>query len=244
MKVVIPAAGLGKRFVAGGIHSPKELLPLGGQPLIGHALSEALHAGFEGAVVVVSPAKKGLRDYLDGGNHPLPVEVVLQPEPRGIGDVILRCWKGESLGVLLPDDVVIKGDHWNQLIGLNKLSGAATLCVRPVPKETVGRFGIVEREGNKVLRLFEKPSPGTTASNLAIFGRYVVTQSVIAGLTACHPAGELELTFGFASALNSPDGVRTVDFAADIYDCGTPVEYAASKIRFQETLKADTAPNS
>ncbi len=243
MKVVIPAAGLGKRFLAGGINSPKELLPLGGQPLIGHALSEALRAGFEGAVVVVSPAKKGLRDYLAGSIHPLPVEVVLQPEPRGIGDAVLRCWRGESIGVLLPDDVVIDGEHWDKLVGLSAQSGAATLCVRPVPRATVGRFGIVEREGNRVLRLFEKPSPGATASNLAIFGRYVVTESVIAGLTASHAPGELELTYGFASALNSPAGVRTVDFAADIYDCGTPAEYAASKIRFSGKVTTDAPTN-
>jgi UTP--glucose-1-phosphate uridylyltransferase len=140
---------------------------------------------------------------------------------------------------LLPDDVVLEGDHWSQLIALNGQSGAATLCVRPVPKGTIGRFGIVERDGNRVLRVFEKPGPGTTTSNLAIFGRYVVTEQVIAGLRSTHPASELELTLGFASAISTAAGVRTVDFAAEIYDCGTPAAYAESRVRFPRTDRAD-----
>jgi UTP--glucose-1-phosphate uridylyltransferase len=239
LKVVIPAAGLGKRFVDAGITSPKELLLLGGKPLIGHALAEASRAGFDAAVVVVSPAKVPLRDYLAEGNHPLPVEVILQPEPRGIGDAVLLCWNGDSVGVLLPDDVVLDSEHWSQLIALNAQSGAATLCVRRVPKETIGRFGIVERDGKEVVRVFEKPGPGTTTSNLAIFGRYVVTEQVIAGLRSTHPTTELELTFGFAAAITTAAGVRTVDFAAEIYDCGTPAAYAESKIRFRGTVRAD-----
>jgi UTP--glucose-1-phosphate uridylyltransferase len=152
---------------------------------------------------------------------------------------VLRSWNGEEVGVLLPDDVVIDTDHWSRLIALHAHSGAATLCARPVPKETIGRFGIVERDGNKVLRVFEKPGPGTTASNLAIFGRYVVTEQVVAGLRSTHPTTELELTFGFAAAISTAAGVRTVDFAAEIYDCGTPAAYAESKIRFPGTVRAD-----
>jgi UTP--glucose-1-phosphate uridylyltransferase len=133
---------------------------------------------------------------------------------------------------LLPDDVVIDGDHWSQLVALSARSGAATLCVRPVPIKSAGRFGIVERDGDKVLRIFEKPSPGTTASNLAVFGRYVVTEPVIAGLTASSTRGELELTYGFSAAVKTPAGVRLVDFGAEIYDCGTPAEYAKSRAKY------------
>src|SRR6266851_6731311 len=112
----------------------KELLPLGGKPLIGHALAEAARAGFEGAVVVVSPAKLQLQAFLAGENLPLPVEVVIQPKALGIGDAVLRSWSGEPIGVLLPDDVVLETEHWRQLMAIHGQDGAATLCVRPVPK--------------------------------------------------------------------------------------------------------------
>jgi UTP--glucose-1-phosphate uridylyltransferase len=232
MKVIIPAAGLGTRFAPLGLSIPKELLQLGGKPLISHALAEAARAGFEGAIVVVSPAKHQLHDFLAGSDLPLPVEIAIQSEPKGIGDAVLLSWPGEPVGVLLPDDVVLGTAHWRQLIALHSRQGAATLCVRPVPIETTSRFGVAECDQDRVVRVVEKPRPGASTSNLAIFGRYVVTEAVIAGLRALHPDGELELTNGFAAAIQTPPGVRAVHFSGDIYDCGTPAEYASSINRF------------
>lgn len=231
MKVSIPAAGLGTRFASAGLDLPKELLPLGAKPLIGHALTEAARAGFEAAVVVVSPAKRQLVEFLAGGS-PLPVEIVVQPQALGIGDAVLRCWRGEPLGVLLPDDVVLATDHWTRLIQLHSRTGGAVLCVREVPLETTSRFGIAECVGERVVALVEKPPPGTTTSNLAIFGRYVVTEQVIAGLRRSASPGEMELTYGFSAALGAPPGVGVITFRGQIFDCGTPLEYASSLDRF------------
>jgi UTP--glucose-1-phosphate uridylyltransferase len=232
VKVIIPAAGLGTRFASKGFDTPKELLPLGGKPLIAHALAEAARAGFAGAIVVLSPAKPQLREYLAGSTLPLPVEIVIQAKAKGIGDAVLQAWPGEPAGVLLPDDVVLETGHWRDLIDLHGHDGAATLCVRPVPIETTSRFGVAECDRNRVLRLVEKPPPGTSKSNLAIFGRYVVTEAVVGGLGVGPGAGEAELTSGFAAAIDTPSGVRAVLFEGEIYDCGTPDEYASSLGRF------------
>jgi UTP-glucose-1-phosphate uridylyltransferase len=238
LKVIIPAAGLGKRFVAAGVHTPKELLPLGEKPVIAHALAEATRAGFDSAFVVVSSVKESLRLYLAETQQPLPVEIVIQPKPLGIGDAVLRCWEGEPVAVLLPDDVVLETNHWPHLIELNRQSGAATLCVRTVPTAETDRFGMAECEGDRVVRLVEKPPIGTVSSNLAIFGRYVVTTDVVAGLKAAGSFPELELTYGFASAVNTVAGVRAVRFHSQIFDCGTPAEYASSVARFAELQQA------
>jgi UTP-glucose-1-phosphate uridylyltransferase len=236
VKVIIPAAGLGSRFSSQGFELPKELLPLGGKPVIAHALAEAASAGFEGAVVVVSPAKHQLRQFLADHELPLPVEIVIQPQALGIGDAVLRGWSGEPTGVLLPDDVVLDTTHWRDLIALHRQDGAATLCVRPVPIETTGRFGVAECEQDRVVRLVEKPAPGASTSNLAIFGRYVVTEAVVDALRAVRADGELQLTYGFAAAANTPPGVRAVRFAGEIYDCGTPEQYSSSLARFAGRL--------
>jgi UTP-glucose-1-phosphate uridylyltransferase len=232
MKVVIPAAGLGTRFAALHLGIPKELLPLGGTPVIEHALAEAARAGFEAATVVISPSKPQLRAFLTDNRTPLPVEIITQPHPLGVGDAILRSWQAEPVAVLLPDDVVIATEHWPSLLELHRKDGAAALCVRPVPFELISRFGIAECEGDRVVSLVEKPSPGTSKSNLAIFGRYVVTAAVIAGLRGLSFGGELELTDGFAAAIDVGPGVRAVQFGGEIYDCGTPDAYAASTTRF------------
>lgn len=212
---------------------PKELLPLGGKPVLGHALAEASRAGFESAVVVVSPSKGQIRDYLDSADLPLPVVTAEQPEPLGVGDAVLRCWDGEPIGVLLPDDVVLETDHWAALIAVHGKEGAATLCVRPVPLESVGRFGIVECVGERATALIEKPQVGATNSRLAVFGRYIVTQAVADGLSAGRQKGELELSHGFAAAIAHPPGVRAIHFQGVIYDCGTPSEYRRALDAFQ-----------
>jgi UTP--glucose-1-phosphate uridylyltransferase len=232
VNVIIPAAGLGTRFAPLGLSIPKELLPLGGRPLIGHALAEAARAGFESAIVVVSPTKHQLREYLANRHTPIHVEIVVQPEPTGIGDAVLRAWRDEPVGVLLPDDVVLETGHWRDLIARHQEDGSAALCVRPVPIETTSRFGIAECDQGRIVRLVEKPPPSTSASNLAVFGRYVVTKAVVTGLRNSHSEGEVELTYGFAAAINPAPGVAAVAFSGEIYDCGNPSEYSLSVARF------------
>jgi UTP--glucose-1-phosphate uridylyltransferase len=232
VKVIIPAAGLGTRFISGGFDVPKELLPLGGKPLIAHALAESTRAGFEVAVVVVSPAKLQLQQFLADNKHPLPIEIVTQPKATGIGDAVLRCWQGEPVGVLLPDDVTFETEHWLDLVALHRQDGTATFCVRSVPIETTSRFGIAECDQDRVVRLIEKPPPGATTSNLAVFGRYVVTEAVATALRTWQGEGEAELTYGFATAIKTRPGVRAVRFEGEIFDCGTPTDYASSVIRF------------
>jgi UTP--glucose-1-phosphate uridylyltransferase len=144
----------------------------------------------------------------------------------------MRSWPGEPVGVLLPDDVVLETEHWRALIALHRRHGAATLCVRSVPIETTSRFGIAECDQDRVVRLVEKPPAGASISNLAIFGRYVVTEAVVAALLGLRVEGEVELTYGFAAVLGAPPGVRAVRFEGEIYDCGTPSEYASSAARF------------
>jgi UTP--glucose-1-phosphate uridylyltransferase len=247
MLVVIPAAGLGTRFAPLSQVVPKELLPLGDRPLIHHALDEAARAGFDQAAIVVSPAKPEIRRYFAIEGEPaavanrLHLRFIEQPEPAGLGDAVLRAtWlvSVTAVAVLLPDDVVLSADHWRRLLAVHKSSGAAALCVRSVEWEETHRFGIAvcEPEGDhlRVHELVEKPPSGSAASNLSIFGRYIVTGAVLEALSKLSAAtrGELQLTDGFAAAIDSPAGVVAVEFSDEIYDCGTPDEYARSVGRF------------
>jgi UTP--glucose-1-phosphate uridylyltransferase len=110
--------------------------------------------------------------------------------------------------------------------------------VRRVPKDHVHRFGIAEcastNDGLRVLRLLEKPGPGETDSDLAVFGRYLVTPEVVDVLARCDRQGkaELQLTDGLAGLIGPPNGVWALEFSDDFYDCGTPAEYARSVARW------------
>lgn len=240
LNVVIPAAGLGERLrpITGG--SAKEMLPLGGRPLIWHGLREAKTAGFKTAFVVVSRSKPELIEYLDSDDLPIETVTVIQASPAGVGDAVL--WAAESaeapFGVLLPDDVTHSRTHWGRLRRVHETTGAAAMCLRRVPPETAHRFGIAScrREGDllRISFLVEKPPPGTAPSNLSIFGRYIVTRPVVSALAKLRNStpGELQLTDGFAAELNRAPGVFGVLFSGRIYDNGTADEYRDSVAKY------------
>jgi UTP--glucose-1-phosphate uridylyltransferase len=216
------------------------MLPLGGRPLIWHALRESRNAGFEKAIVVLSPAKAELIEYLDSGDLPLAVVTVLQDRPAGIGDaVLLAAESGRApFGVLLPDDVTHSRTHWDRLRHVHTTTGAAAMCLRRVPPDTTQRFGIAScrREGDllRIVSLVEKPPPGTAPSNLSIFGRYIVNRAVVQALAALRDTkpGELQLTDGFAAEVNRVPGVLGVLFSGRVDDNGTAEEYRSSIARY------------
>ena len=265
MHVVIPAGGMGSRFLPLSRIVPKELLPLGARPLIHHALEEAERAGFGRAIVVLSPGKTAIRAYFDPDPdlervlrargqgralrllrdasaiaRRLDVAFVEQPSPLGLGDALLRCrpLAGDRFAVLLPDDVVPTAGHWARLLALHDETGGACLCVRPVPPHQMHRFGmaVCEEIGTalRVCALVEKPRPPDVVSSLAVFGRYVVTAPVLDALDRLRDrrGGELQLTDGLGAALSRPPGVFAARFEGEIFDGGTPDEYARSAARY------------
>ena len=132
--VVIPAAGLGTRMLPATKSIPKELLPVYDQPLIQFAIDEAIHAGARRIVVVVSPGKGALVDYLrkdellsrqlmrkgkvelcatlDRTGIPDGVELSIaeQTQPLGLGHAVLMAAPHllpGPFGVILPDDLIL-----------------------------------------------------------------------------------------------------------------------------------------
>jgi UTP--glucose-1-phosphate uridylyltransferase len=225
VRVVIPAGGRGSRFGEATQSTPKELLQLGGKPLIHHALDEAARAGMEEAIIVLAPWKVAISDYLAGVALPLAVRYAEQPEPLGIGDAVLRAAVTPPFGLLLPDDVITGVEPWPSLLAAYGRAGSAAISVRRVPPEETHRFGIAVIEGGMVRDLVEKPPPGTALSNLAVFSRYVVNASVLDGIAGPGRTGEMEITDAFRVAAMSAPGVAAVNYDGLYFDCGTPAEY-------------------
>jgi UTP--glucose-1-phosphate uridylyltransferase len=173
MQVVIPAAGLGSRFLPITHVVPKELLPLGEWPLLHHALREAEAAGFEQATVVIAPEKVAIRRYFepDPGLERLLESRedfqglrrlrnatglalrmhlrFVQCPPTGIGGAVLAAADAgveAPFAVLLPDDVVPTVRHWRQLARVHRDTGATVIAVRQVDWSQTERFGIAECE--------------------------------------------------------------------------------------------------
>jgi UTP--glucose-1-phosphate uridylyltransferase len=285
MRAVIPAAGLGTRFLPLSRAIPKELLPLGELPVIHHALREAERAGFEQAIIVISPVKRAIRTYFEaapdleqeleraGNREGLSrlheaqaiarrLEVIfIEAWTRGPGQAVLLSHSAtgdDSFAVLLPDDVVPGVEHWRRMLSLWQETGAPVMTVRRFDPSTASRFGIAVcdtptptlplrgREIAGALRvrdLVEKPPPGRVQSELRIFGRYIVTRPVLEALEERFETttGELQLTEGYAAALDDP-GVLGVEFSAEYFDCGTPADFAESTARYASTPHPDPPP--
>jgi UTP--glucose-1-phosphate uridylyltransferase len=172
-KAVIPAAGLGTRFLPATKVLPKEILPVVDRPVIEWAVDEARSAGVEEVVLVTSPGKEllmrhfapspELERYLEerdkaellervraiGGGARLTE--VTQEEPLGLGHAVLQAEVvvgNQFFGGLLPDDVFVASSPiLEQMVRVHERHQCTVLAVRQVPRESIGRFGAIKVGG-------------------------------------------------------------------------------------------------
>ncbi len=171
-KAVIPAAGLGTRFLPITKAVPKELLPLFDKPLIQYAVEEAVSSGIEEIILVTSEDKESLEEYFQP--HPqlekslhgkVPPELlaqvtllgrmarvssVRQEQPLGLGHAVLTARDAvgdEPFAVILPDDVVFHPTPaLAQMLEVYRRRGGGVITVEQVPPDRVSSYGVVEPE--------------------------------------------------------------------------------------------------
>ncbi|MCR2807406.1 UTP--glucose-1-phosphate uridylyltransferase GalU [Paenibacillus soyae] len=207
-KAIIPAAGLGTRFLPATKAMPKEMLPIINKPTIQYIVEEAIEAGIEDIIIVTGRGKRAIEDHFDNSfelegkllesgklqlleevqrSSQVDIHYIRQKEARGLGHAVWcarRFIGDEPFAVLLGDDIVT-GDVpcTRQLIEEYEKSGSSVIGVQTVPDDQTNRYGIIdpsEQDGRlyKVNRFVEKPALGTAPSNLAIMGRYVFTPEI------------------------------------------------------------------
>lgn len=216
MKALIPAAGLGTRLLPLTKSVPKELLPVNGKPMLQWVLEEALEAGLREVVVVVSPAKKALRDWLMpvSEGHPLSnqpglrglesllksleITFVEQTKALGMGDAIVRS--REALGeapfaLLLPDNVCSAGSSLTErLLELYDRHGKSCVALRPAEGESLaqGRFVVESGEGavRRIHRVLPKGQGPSGTGDFFGIGRCILGSEVFGYLESLKVAGE------------------------------------------------------
>lgn len=207
-KAIIPAAGLGTRFLPATKAMPKEMLPIVDKPTIQYIVEEAIASGIEDIIVVTGKGKRAIEDHFDIAfelEHSLAekgkldilkkvqqssnveIHYIRQKEAKGLGHAVwcARNFIGdEPFAVLLGDDIVQSDvPCTRQLIEQYEKTGKSVIGVQTVGPDQTDRYGIVdplEKFGrlNKVNRFVEKPPKGEEPSNLAIMGRYVLTPEI------------------------------------------------------------------
>jgi UTP--glucose-1-phosphate uridylyltransferase len=171
-KAVIPAAGLGLRFLPATKAQPKEMLPIVDKPTIQYVVEEAVAAGIEDILIVTGRNKRAIEDHFDycveientlrSKDKDLELQMVRkisemadihyvrQKEPRGLGHAIFCARKfvqNEPFAVLLGDDIINSiVPCIRQIIDVYRLKGGSVVGVQPVEWSQVHKYGIVSGE--------------------------------------------------------------------------------------------------
>ena len=169
-KAVIPAAGLGTRFLPATKAQPKEMLPIVDKPTLQYIIEEAVASGIEEILIITGRNKKSIEDHFDRSvelemeleksgkeemlkmvreiSDMVNIHFIRQKEPRGLGHAIL-CAKtfvgNEPFAVLLGDDVVYNDNKpcLKQLIDCYEEYKTSVLGVQTVAPQDVNKYGIV-----------------------------------------------------------------------------------------------------
>ncbi|KGX93934.1 UTP--glucose-1-phosphate uridylyltransferase [Pontibacillus halophilus JSM 076056 = DSM 19796] len=215
-KAIIPAAGLGTRFLPATKAMPKEMLPIVDKPTIQYIVEEAIESGIEDIIIVTGKGKRAIEDHFDNSfeleenlikkgklellekvkqSAKVEIHYIRQKEPKGLGHAVWCARKfigNEPFAVLLGDDIVQSDKPClKQLIEQYEETGSSVVGVQPVPEEETHRYGVVDSKSaegklHEVSQFVEKPEQGTAPSNLAIMGRYILTPEIMDFLEEQH----------------------------------------------------------
>ena len=233
---VIPAAGMGTRFLPATRATPKELLPIYDTPALQFVIDEAAQAGCTRVVIVTSRSKPSIENYAStASTDKVAVSVVYQDSPLGLGHAVSCARQAvgdEPFVVMLPDEIMGDASLTRQLVALYEKSGKSSIGLKRVAASEVSSYGNVKVADTtigdvssvEISQVVEKPKPADAVSDIVIIGRYVLSPKVFDKLEQIKPSanGELQLTDALAMLANDKALLGVV---SDItrYDTGTPM---------------------
>jgi len=231
---VIPAAGMGTRFLPATKVVPKELLPVYDTPALQLTIDEAVGAGIDHVVLVSNRAKPAIEAFAERASGGARITVVYQDSPRGLGHAVTcaREVVGDApFAVLLPDELLGDSSHLRDLITEHDSSGKAAIGLKRVPRNEVSAYGCITPQGVPdatgrvgVRDVVEKPNVVDAPSDLVIIGRYVFGRDIFGYLADLKPAagGELQLSDAIGAAARK-SAVNGVLVNCSRHDTGTPL---------------------
>ncbi|MEK4284447.1 UTP--glucose-1-phosphate uridylyltransferase GalU [Ureibacillus sp. FSL K6-0165] len=207
-KAIIPAAGLGTRFLPVTKAMPKEMLPIVDKPTIQYIVEEAIASGIEDIIIVTGKGKRAIEDHFDHAfeleanliekkkydllekvrvSSDIDIHYIRQKQPLGLGHAIWCARKfigNEPFAVLLGDDIVQNDvPCLKQLINQYEKTFSSVIGVMEVPDSEIHRYGVIDPISTdsplmQVKMFVEKPTKEEAPSNFAIIGRYILTPEI------------------------------------------------------------------
>lgn len=172
-KAIIPAAGLGTRFLPATKAQPKEMLPIIDTPAIQYIVEEAIKSGIESIIIVTGKHKRSIEDHFDKSfeleryleergkieqlkvvqriSNMVDIHYIRQKEPLGLGHAILcaeHFVENEPFAVLLGDDILVSSPPClRRMIDVYEQSQTPVIALQQVPEDEVDRYGIISPAG-------------------------------------------------------------------------------------------------
>ena len=197
---------------------------------------------FELDTVLQMKKKERMAEELNHISNLIDIVSVRQKKPLGLGHAIWTTREvvgNEPFVVLLGDDLVLSDEPCcHQMISLFDEVQESIVAIQRVPMNQTQNYGIIEgspykEKTYKVQRMIEKPSPGTTESNMAIIGRYILQPDIFSILEETEPGygGEIQLTDALVK-LSKQKGMFAYEFDGVRFDAGDKLGYLKAIIAF------------
>ena len=248
-KAVIPAAGMGTRFLPATKAQPKEMLPVVDKPVIQYVVEEAIASGIKDILIITGKSKRAIEDHFDKSEMKnsfldeidemmtnVNILYTRQREPRGLGDAVYhaRSFVGEDAFALLLGDTITIPGCTKELIKKYEEFKTSIIAVEEVPTEKISSYGVIkgkEVEGDIYLAedLVEKPSPEEAPSNLGILGRYILTPAIFDAIEQTSPGKGNEIQLTDALRLKG-EKVYAYVYRGRRYDIGNKLDWIKSNI--------------
>jgi UTP--glucose-1-phosphate uridylyltransferase len=175
-KAIIPAAGLGTRFLPATKAQPKEMLPIVDKPTIQYIVEEAIESGIEDIIIVTGRGKRAIEDHFDKSyeleetlavkekfdilkeiqeiSNLANIHYIRQKEPKGLGHAIACASSfigNEPFAVMLGDDIVESDTPClKQLINVFNRYQSSVIGVQQVPDQDVSKYGIINPKSKEI----------------------------------------------------------------------------------------------
>lgn len=175
-RAIIPAAGLGTRFLPATKAQAKEMLPVVDKPTIQYIVEEAVASGIEEIIIIIGRGKRSIEDHFDKSyeledallkkekldilkevqqiSSLATIYYVRQKEPKGLGHAILCAQSfigNEPFAILLGDDIVMSETPClKQLIDVFEYSNSSVVAVQSVPEKDISKYGIIKPKGTMI----------------------------------------------------------------------------------------------
>ena len=241
LKAVVLAAGEGKRLRPLTATRPKHMIPIGGRPLLEHHLLALRESGIEDVLLIVNYKADQIKGYFgDGSRLGMRISYAHQREIRGTANAFSLAEDyvdGDFLATY--GDLLINAKAVRSALSLH-LKEQPTVTITTVEVENPEQYAVVKLEQRRVVKIIEKPQPGSVISRQANAGVYVFSQEIFDAIrqTGYSSRGEQEITDSIRILIERGEEVLAAKISFnDWLDVGRPWDILEANMRILRRIR-------